>query len=104
MIVKIGSEALNEINLNPETVEEEAAQNVAALALTPRGTVPLLRGMGLEMAFQDKPMPVASKLYEAELSMAVDTWENRAVILSAEGTKDERNGWLMQDMEVQINA
>lgn len=104
MTVRFGSEALNEIKLEPKTTAEEIAQNVAALAITPLGSVPLLRNMGLEMSYQDKPLDAASKEFEAELSMAVDAWENRAVILSAEGQKDERHGWLMQNMEVQINA
>lgn len=104
MIVRISSDALDVIDLNPATTAGEVAQNVAALALTPIGSCPILRGMGMGMEFMDRAMEAASELYEAELSMAVDAWEPRAFVVAAEGQTDEEHGWLIERLEVEVDG
>ena len=104
MIVRINSAELDTINIAPATEAEEIAQNVAALALTPLGSCPILRGMGLEMTFKDRPAEFAADIYEAELDMAIDAWEPRAVLVKTEGEPDEEAGWLMENLEVEIDA
>lgn len=104
MIVRIDGAALDTINIAPATETEEVAQNVAALALTPLGSCPILRGMGLEMAFKDRPMQIAAEVYAAELDMAIDAWEPRAALVKAEGKMGEDEEWLMEGLEVEIDA
>ena len=104
MLVMITGESLATININPETVVDEVMQNVAALALTPRGSVPLLRGMGMPMDFKDRPMAIAAEIYEAEMQSVMDSYEPRAALLQAKGRPNELAGWLAETLEVEING
>ena len=60
--MKITISALQEINMEPQNETEEIMQNVAVILATPKFSVPLDRGLGLQMAFLDKPVPAARPL------------------------------------------
>lgn len=47
--MKITISALQNINMEPQTTEEEIAQNVAVILATPKFSVPLDRGLGMDM-------------------------------------------------------
>ena len=51
--MKITISALQNINMEPQTTEEEIAQNVAVILATPKFSVPLDRGLGMDMNFLD---------------------------------------------------
>ena len=53
--MRVTINALQEINMEPQTETEEIMQNVAMILATPKFSVPLDRGLGLQMAFLDKP-------------------------------------------------
>ena len=104
MIVRISSESLDSINLNPETETEEVAQNAAALALTPEGSCPLLRGMGVAMTYKDRPTTIAAAVYEAELDAALTEWEPRATVTTTEGEADETEGWIVESLALEVET
>lgn len=91
MRIKIDRDALTNIDLNPASSEIEVAQNLASLAVTPRGSVPLLCDMGMDMRYLDLPIKLAANLFEAELTMAADEYEKRAEITGI-SLRTEGNG------------
>ena len=60
--MKVTVSILREINMEPQTETEEIMQNVAVILATPKFSVPLDRGLGLQMTFLDKPVPAARPL------------------------------------------
>ena len=60
--MKVTISILQNINMEPQTVEEEIMQNVAVILATPKFSVPLDRGLGMNMNFLDKPVPSAKVL------------------------------------------
>lgn len=79
----------NKINFAPSSVIEEIKQNLATLLTTTAGSVPLNRGLGLDMTAIDQPMEVASALIAAAAIDAIDTYEPRAVVKSVTTTFDD---------------
>lgn len=69
-----------EINLSPKTTAEEVVQNIAILLATPKLSVPLDRGLGLQQSFLDKPQPIAAAIMAADVIEAVREYEPRADI------------------------
>lgn len=104
MIIRVGAEALEAIDLDPELEADEIGQNVAALAVTPKGSVPLARGMGLAMAFRDRPGAAATRIYENEIAEAVDAYEKRATVTGAAVAFDEGTGRMIPEVEVVLNG
>lgn len=94
---------LEEIDLNPEDEATEIAQAIAVLASTPKGDVPLMRGMGLEMEHIYSNSEVVPVQMEAELAAALDEYEPRAEVksLSAEQLTE---GWMKTRLEVNLNG
>jgi len=93
-----------EINLTPETVDEEVIQNVAMILATPQFSVPLDRGMGLPQRFIDKPLPAAQAIIIAEIIDAVETYEPRAIIENVYFEQGETQGKMIPYVEVSING
>lgn len=94
---------LEEIELNPEDEATEIAQAVAVLVSTPKGDVPLMRGMGLEMGQIYSNSEVMPVQMEAELAAALDEYEPRAEVrrLSAELVTE---GYVQTRLEVTLNG
>jgi hypothetical protein len=93
-----------EINLAPQTVEEEVLQNVAMILATPQFSVPLDRGLGLKQEFVDKPLPAAQAILVAEIIDAVETYEPRATVENVYFKQGENPGKLIPFVEVSING
>ena len=55
--MKITVNDLQKINMEPQTVTEEIMQNVAVVLATPKYSVPLDRGLGLNMTFLTSRFP-----------------------------------------------
>jgi phage baseplate assembly protein W len=104
MKVTVRKEDLEDIVLVPESTAQEVAQNINALANTPRGSVPLMGGLGMEMDYLDKPMAVAAAMFEQELVEKLSEYEERATILGAVNFTDEQTGVLTPEMEVRIDG
>ena len=96
--------SIAEINLSPETVEEEVVQNVAMILATPQFSVPLDRGLGLSQRFIDKPMPAAQAITIAEIIEAVQTYEPRAIVENVYFKQGEAPGKMIPHVEVSING
>ncbi len=90
------------INPFPKNIKEEVLQNVAVIVSTPKFTVPLCRGLGLEQNFVDRPITVAKTLLTTEVLEAVGKCEPRANILSIDFDVDEKTGKLNPIVEVDI--
>lgn len=80
---------LEELDFAPEDEAEEIAQNVAALMVTAKGTVPLERGMGLSMRHKDQPPSIAKMMLESELADVVGEYEERAEVTITKAETDE---------------
>lgn len=94
-----------EINLAPETVEEEILQNIIMILSTPRFSVPLDREFGLSQRFVDKPIPIAKTIGVAEVLDAIEKYEPRVEVLEVtfkEGPEDGMHGKLIPQVEVKI--
>lgn len=81
----------------------EILRNVAAVLITPLGSVPLYRGFGLDMSFLDKPETIAESLMVAPVREAVERWEPRARVVSVKPRRDpSAPGKLIPVVEVKI--
>jgi hypothetical protein len=102
-VLAVSSDLLEEIDLNPTDEVSEIAQNVAALLNTPKGSVPLMREMGLPMKFRDLPQNIAVKRLEMEMTTALDAYEPRAEMQAATAFFAE-DGKAQITLEVTLNG
>ena len=103
--MKITISALQNINMEPQTTEEEIAQNVAVILATPKGSVPMYRSFGLDMSFVDKPMNVAKNMAVIPVREAIEEWEPRAKYKDMTLALDPSNpGKLTFTVQIEIEA
>lgn len=102
MYVRISEDGLRNLNLDPETDEEEVAQNVVALGMTPQGTVPLERAMGMPMKYLHRHTISAKAIYESELIDQMDQYETRAALAGAAYDFTSNDDILRPLLEVEI--
>ena len=70
-------------NTGEETKELE--ERLTLLLTTPKGTMPMDRSYGIDIAaVLDKPVPVAQNCYAAEVIKAVGEYEPRAEVTAVE--------------------
>jgi len=93
---------LQNINLAPETREEEIMQNVAVIISTPKFSVPLDRGLGMAQRFVDKPIQVAQSILISEVLDAVERDEPRVEVLNVTFEMGGTPGALIPVVEVDI--
>lgn len=93
---------LKNINLAPETREEEIMQNVAVIISTPKFSVPLDRGLGMAQRFVDKPIQVAQSILISEVLDAVERDEPRVEVLNVTFEMGDTPGVLIPIVEVDI--
>lgn len=93
---------LSEINLAPETAEEEILQNVAVIISTPKFSVPLDRGLGLAQRFLDKPPAAAQSILISEVLEAIEAYEPRVQIENVSFEFGDAPGVLIPVVEVSI--
>lgn len=84
-----------------ENTVESVLQNIALLLSTKKGTVPMYREFGLDMAFVDKPLEVAETLVFSEISEALEEFEPRATLCDVTFEKDS-SGKMNIVVEVEI--
>jgi len=68
-VLKIGAVGLDEI-----------FQNIKVIVTTRKGSVPLDRFFGLDMAFLDRPIPVAKVMAQAAVAEAIEKYEPRVKV------------------------
>ena len=95
---------LKNINLAPETTEEEVLQNVAVIISTPKFSVPLERGLGLSQRFIDKPIPAAQSILISEVMEAISAFEPRAEVENVTFELGDTPGSMIPVVEVNIIA
>ena len=93
---------LENINLAPETIEQEVLQNVAVIISTPKYSVPLDRGLGMAQRFVDKPIQVAQAILVSEVLDAIEEAEPRVEVLNVTFELGDRPGLLIPIVEVNI--
>ena len=70
--------------LKPKTLEEEVAQNIAFLLSTPKGSVPMMRDLGIDTGLLDDPTPQAKVKLKAQIVDQIQKYEPRAKIKEIE--------------------
>lgn len=103
MQLRATEELLESLNFDPEDEAQEIAQNISVLMGTPKGSVPLERGMGLSMRYKDQAPKVARMMFSEELQDAIDHYEERANLSAAEATIEE-DGTMKVVAEVSFNG
>lgn len=92
-----------ELNLAPETTEQEIMQNLYVLLNTVKGEVSMYRDFGLDTSETlAAPLPVAETVLTSEIYDAVEKYEPRVKILNIEFETDSLNGKLIPVLEISI--
>lgn len=91
------------INLAPETTMEEILQNIAIILATPKFSVPLDRGFGLQQEFLDKPHSVAKTLIVTDVLDAIEKYEPRAKVVEVTFETNTTTMCLVPKVEVEFN-
>lgn len=84
------------------TGPQEILQNVRTIITTPRGSVPLDRGFGLELTYLDAPIPVAQARMSGQVNEALKRYEPRVEVVAINYTADEANGRLYPVVTIRI--
>lgn len=100
--MKVTVSILREINMEPQTETEEIMQNVAVILATQKFSVPLDRGLGLQMTFLDKPVPAARPLAIGEIMDAIEEGEPRVRVKEVDFLEDGMLGRFVPAVEVEI--
>lgn len=100
--MKVTISILQNINMEPQTIEEEIMQNVAVILATPKFSVPLDRGLGMNMNFLDKPVPSAKVLAIGDVMDAIEEGEPRVKVREVDFLEDGMTGRLVPVAEVEI--
>ena len=69
------------INLMPQNVYDEVAQNVLMIVTTLKGTIPYMRNFGVRQELIDQPVLAARSKLTGEIIAAVKKFEPRAKVL-----------------------
>ena len=64
--------------LKPESLEEEIAQNIRFILSTPKGSVPMMRDLGIDHSLLDNPAPAMQAKLKADVVEQVKRFEPRA--------------------------
>jgi len=96
---------IREINLFPQSVYEEIAQNIAILLTTVVGSVPLDRRLGLNAIFIDEPTPRGMMKLRIFTIETIQEYEPRVEVMEldfAPRTNDALDGRLYPRAVVRI--
>ncbi|GHU51662.1 hypothetical protein FACS1894127_7950 [Clostridia bacterium] len=100
--MEIALEKIDKIDINPQTLVKEIAQNCTMILATPKGTVPLDRGFGLDTRALDKPVQIARTFLVADITAAIEQYEPRAVIKDIKFSEDPLTGVLMPKVIIEV--
>ncbi|MBM6732916.1 GPW/gp25 family protein [Megasphaera stantonii] len=92
------------INFAPATEYEEIMQNLRTILATPVYSVPLDRAFGVDMAYVDKPLPIAKAHIESEIVKAIRRYEPRVTVTHITWEGNGEDGALKPKVQVRING
>lgn len=92
------------VDFAPANVYEEVLQNIRTILATPRFSVALDRGFGIEAALLDAPLAAAQARLTAEIIAALQTYEPRAEVLRVRYEGDAQEGILQPKVQVKIRG
>ncbi len=101
----ISADSRPALELGAEDTVKSVMQSIKIILTTPRGTVPMYRGFGVNMDFLDLPGPAAEQMARAEIREAIETWEPRATVKRITFSRSEAvTGKLIPTVEVEIGS
>ncbi|MFU1797385.1 GPW/gp25 family protein [Paenibacillus azoreducens] len=74
---------------------DEISQNIRTILTTIQGTVPLDRGLGIDITVLDNPTELAKAQLTAHVYDVLEEYEPRAEVLKVEFEEDAREGKLI---------
>ncbi len=94
---------LGPISLGETDTVRSILQNIQCILRTRKGTIPLYREFGLEMAFVDKPLQIARQMMLVDVRENVEEFEPRAQVVDIRCRNDPSDpGRLIPVVEVKI--
>ncbi len=103
MIYKVRTDEDISLTLCENDIVKSVLQNLYLLYTTRKGSVPMYRDFGLDMAFVDKPANVAQTMMAAEIREATEKFEPRATYVDMTFEEDIANpGKIVPIVEVDI--
>lgn len=90
------------LNLYAQGVEE-ILQNVYMILMTPKGSIPLDRGFGIDMSALGMPLEIAENLMTSQILEALQDYEPRATLVKTSFEQDHLLGRLRVKVRVRIN-
>ena len=100
MEYKLAVDARN-LNIKPETEEEEILQNVLMIILTEKYSVPMDREFGIDGSILDAPINHQAQL-TASIAMAIRQFEPRARLKKVNFAGDMPQGELIPSVVIEI--
>lgn len=97
-LIRGDGEALKNINLEPENVYQEIAQNIAVILSSIQKSIPMLRGMGLPGELYGRPLPVVENILVGYVYDQIEEYEPRAILGELTFERDDVNGRLVPIM------
>lgn len=94
---------LDKVDFNAEGLTE-VMQNVRTILSTVRGSVPLDRSFGVDLALLDSPLPIAQAKLSNEIMAAVNKYEPRAQVVQVTYSGDGLDGKLVPKVRLRINV
>lgn len=92
MVLDIAAKEIGSIDWQPDTELEEIIQNVRTIITTLKGSVPLDRGFGVNVALTDAPMTVVKGRLTIDIIEAVEKYEPRAEVKEVTFSGDGAEG------------
>ena len=104
MTMTVTGKPLTEINLMPESMAEEIAQNIRTIVTTELGSAPMCREVGISSEALHRKTNTAKVLLTRDIFTAMQDQEERAQLLSAYFEETDRPEELMPVLEVELNG
>lgn len=101
-ILKNDGKLLEDINLDPATVEEEVLINGAIILDSYRKSVPMIRGMGMNASMLHRPTNVIANEVVADIHDQFEQYEPRAILGEITIATDNATGKM--DITVEIEG
>lgn len=91
----LNTDEVIDINLMPETEEEDVSQCIAMICNTPKGSVPFMRDFGISSQFMHSLAAGCENDIAEEVADQIEEYESRAEAEDIEFEDDEETGGLI---------
>ncbi len=103
MTITIDAQKGMDIELFPDTEEQDIIQNVYCILQTVQGSCPHYRGYGVDTNYLHRPINVARAAYAVSITNAIAKYEKRVKLENVDFNEDVNNpGFLYPLLEVTI--